>query len=287
MKNVFLIFILLSSGLAADAQKAVRKPQIGIVQDLEKDTLLVNAGYGYLVESISKWISPVNVTEEKFSENLNTFRNLKINLYAFNIFIPGELKLVGLEVNEPNILSYAETVFKRCQKAGVKMIIWGSGGARRVPDGFDPAKANEQFVSIARKVAALAKKYSIVLALENLNSTETNFITTATQAYEIVKKVDHPNFRLCVDIYHMLKEGESPQIIIKSKAYIVHCDIAEKENRTPPGVVGEDFRPYLKALRDIGYNGKIIIEGRWENVDTQARTSFHYLQKQIDEVYGN
>jgi hydroxypyruvate isomerase len=75
------------------------------------------------------------------------------------------------------------------------MIIWGSGGSRRLPDGVDHTKATEQFVSIAQKVAELAKKYSITLVLENLNSTETNFITTAHEAYLIVKKVDHPNFQ--------------------------------------------------------------------------------------------
>lgn len=286
MKTIFLILGLAFTFPTAIAQK---QPKIGVVQNLEYDSTLTDAGYSYLVESISKWISPRNVSEEKFEENLKTFKKLKTNLYAFNIFIPGELKLVGPDVHETEILSYSETVFSRCQKAGVKMIVWGSGGARRVPEGFDHAKATEQFVSIARKVADLARKYSITLALENLNSTETNFITTAHEAYLIVKKVDHPNFRLCVDIYHMLKEGESPTVILETKKYIIHCDIAEKENRTPPGVVGEDFRPYLKSLKEIGYTGLIVIEGRWDNdnLNAQARSAHQYLQKQISEVYGN
>src|SRR5690606_1142403 len=122
-------------------------------------------------------------------------------------------------------------------------------GSRHIPDGFDRAKAKDQFISIARKISAQAKRYDVVLALENLNSGETNFITTLGEAIEIAKKIDHPNFRVCVDIYHMLKEDEPASVILEGKGYLVHCDIAEKEGRTPPGVTKFDFKPYLSALK--------------------------------------
>jgi sugar phosphate isomerase/epimerase len=265
---------------------SAQKPEIGIAQGLEYDSVLYASGYQYIVESINKIISPRNVSEEQFAENLATLGKLKTKVYAVNLFIPGDLKLVGPEVNEQAILSYAEPVLLRCKQAGIKMVVWGSGGARRVPDGFDREKAKEQFAFIAQKISVIAKKHNIMLALENLNSTETNFITTAADALAMVKRVDHPNFRLCVDIYHMLKENETPEVIEAAGKYVVHCDIAEKENRTPPGVTGEDFKPYLKALKKIKYNGKIVIEGRWENVATQASPAYQYLQQQIDEVYG-
>jgi sugar phosphate isomerase/epimerase len=183
------------------------------------------------VESVGKCISPRKISEEQFRDNLEKFKKLQLPLYAVNIFMPGDLKLVGPAVNETEILSYAEEVFKRCNRAGVKRIIWGSGGARRVPDGFEKAKAKEQFISIASKVAVVAKKYEIDIALENLNHTETNFINTAEEALDVVKKVNRPNFRLCVDIYHMLKEGEPASVIEKTKGYLVYCEVAEKENR--------------------------------------------------------
>jgi sugar phosphate isomerase/epimerase len=265
---------------------SAQKPEIGIAQGLEHDSLLYNSGYLYIVESINKLISPRNVSEEQFTQNLATLRKLKTKVYAVNLFIPGDLKLVGPEVNEQAILSYAAQVLLRCKLAEIKMVVWGSGGARRVPDGFDREKAKEQFASIAQTIAVIAKKHNVMLALENLNSTETNFITTAADALAMVKRVNQPNFRLCVDIYHMLKENETPEVIEAAGKYVVHCDIAEKENRTPPGVTGEDFRPYLKALKKIKYNGKIVIEGRWENVATQASPAYQYLQQQIDEVYG-
>ncbi len=264
-----------------------KQPEIGIAENLKNDSLLAAAGYHFLVESISKLISPKSVSEEQFTKNVQQIKALKTSLYAVNVFMPGELKLVGPDVNEKAILTYAEDVFKRCNTINVNLIVWGSGGARRVPDGFDQAKAKEQFISIAGKVAELAKKYKITLALENLNSTETNFITTLAEALDVVKKVNHSHFRLCADIYHMLKENEPASVIEQTKKYLIHCDIAEKENRTPPGTKGDDFKPYLMALKKIDYHGKIILECRWDNLTLQARPALLYIQKEIDAVYNH
>ena len=285
MKYLFLLCFLTLQVKFTEAQNAIG-PAIGIVQNIENDSLLQRYGYRYLVESVGKLISPRTVTDEQFQSNVLKIKNLRVPMYAFNIFIPEELKIVGPDVNEAALLTYVDKVFQRCQAAGVNRIIWGSGGSRRVPEGFDRTKAKEQFVSMAKKIADKASRYNITLALENLNSTETNFITTVEEALDIVKKVDHKNLRLCVDIYHMLKEGEAPASILKTKGYVIYCEVAEKEGRTPPGVQGDDFRPYFSALKQVGYNDKIMIECRWENVAAQGEIAFQKLQTQIQDVYG-
>lgn len=285
MKSILLFCLIIFVVTSINAQKKIVAPEIGVVQDIENDSLLQAYGYRYLVESTAKLFSPRNVSGQQFQEHLQKIKKLCIPLFASNLFIPGDLKVVGPEVDEKSVLSYVEVVFQRGQAAGIEMIIWGSGGSRQVPDGFDPIKAKEQFVYMARKVAALAKEYNITLAFESLNSTEANFVNTVGEALEIVKIVDHGNFRLCVDIYHMSKEGESPLVIEQVKEYLVYCEIAEKENRTPPGVQGDDFTPYFTALKKIGYEGKIVLECRWENVVTQGASAYQTLRKQIDEVY--
>lgn len=286
MKHI-IPFILcaccISQGLA---QKKSEKPEIGIAQDFQNDSLLYSNGYRYLIESAAKCIYPSKVSDQQFQDNITAFKKLKVKIYAVNIFFPGDLKLVGPDVNEDAVLAHARAVLNRCREAGVNMMIWGSGGSRRVPDGFEYQKAKEQFIALAQKVSVIAKEYNIILALENLNHTETNFINTVEEAYEIVKKVNYPNFLLCVDIYHMLMEGEAPAVIEKTKDKLIHCDIAEKENRAPPGVKGDDFRPYLRMLRKVGYNGKIVLECRWGNLESQLVMAHTNLQKQIDEVYG-
>ncbi len=282
MKNIILncILLLLSATLLH-----AQTPDIGIARDMEEDSLLYASGYRHLVESIGKIMSPRSISDEQFETNLRTIKNLKTPLYAVNIFLPGELKTVGPNVDEEAILAYTARVFERCRQAGVGMVVWGSGGSRRVPEGFSREKAMEQFVAIAKKIAVQASEYGIRLTLENLNSSETNFLNLLSEVHEVVKRVDEPNFRICVDIYHMLRESEPASAIEKAGALITHCDIAEKEKRTPPGTMGDDLTPYLTALKKAGFQGKIILECRWDDFATQAPVAKKYLDEKLAEVY--
>lgn len=284
MTRMFLLSLslLILTTLHAQIQKT---PEIGIVQSMENDSLLRAAGYRHLVENTSKLLSPRTVSDEQFQLLLKTIRECRVPVIACNIFIPGDLKVVGTEVNEKAVLDYVAIVLQRAQKAGLKMIIWGSGGSRRIPDGFDPAKAREQFIAIAGKIAALAGKYNVILAVESLNSSETNFINTLREAFEIARAVNHKNLRLCADFYHMLREEESPDIIREAGDYIVYAELAEKKERTPPGVKGDDFRPYLTALKNIKYKGKIVIECRWKDLPSEAAPAYLELKKQVADVF--
>lgn len=279
-RSLWLVLVCLSTASLA------QRPEVGIVMDHNRDSLLYAAGYRDIVENLVKYFSPLTVDDPTFGKNLQSFSRLKTKIYALNIFMPGDMKLVGPQVNEEAIVSYARGAFARCQRAGIKLIVWGSGGARRVPEGFDAIVARSQFITIARKVAVVAKEYGITLALENLNSTETNFINTLADALKVVKEVNHPNFLLCADIYHMLMENEPPAVLEQTKKYLIHCDIAEREGRTAPGVHGQDFVPYLRALKKVGYRNAIILECRWNDIESEVRTGRAELIRQLDLVYG-
>ncbi len=285
MIRALLIYLFSVATALLQAQHNITVPEIGVVQNIENDSLLHLYGFRCVVESTNKILSPRNVSKQQFQDQLQIIKKLKVPLFACNLFIPGDLKVVGPNVDEKAVLSYVEIILQRAQEANLKMIIWGSGGSRGIPDGFDRTKAKEQFIAMAKKIAPLAAKYNIILAIENLNSTECNFITTVKEALEIVKAVDHKNLRLCIDLYHMAKEGETPDVIAATKKYVVYCEVAEKEGRTPPGVQGDDFTSYLSALKKINYTGKIVIECRWENIALQGENAYTTLRKQLDKVY--
>ncbi len=244
-------------------------------------------GYRYIEESINNSFSPRNVDELQFHKNLDAFRKSKLHLYSCNLFIPGSLKLVGPAVNELAVLGYVDTVFRRCKVAGVKLIVLGSGEARRIPAGYDSVRASKEFILLVRKISELAGAYGITIAIENLNYKETNFVNTLGQAIDIVKAVNTPSFRLTVDIYHMLMEDEPAEVIEQSAGLLVHCHIAEKTDRAFPGKAGVDFRPYFRAMKKVHYSGKIMIECRWGDFDKEAGVALQYLQRQMKEVWQN
>ncbi len=280
---VYLLIFSVCSLISLHAY-AQRLPTLGIVAPLEKDSLLYAAGFRLLGESVGKTISPA-LSEEAFEGKLKTIKQSKCKLYLCNVLFPSGIKITGPQVDEKRILTYVDSVFYRAKKADIPLIVLGSGGSRRLPEGYDAAQAKKEFTQLCRKMADVARKHGITIAIESLNSTETNFLNTLQEAAEIVKNVNHPSFRLNADIYHMMKENEPPQHIIDAAKLIVYAEIAEKEKRSFPGVAGEDFRPYLQALKTIGYKGPLVIEGKSENLDAEAPLAYEYLSKQLREVY--
>ena len=260
-------------------------PQLGIVAPLEQDSLVYASGFRMLGESVGRMLSP-SLSEEQFQQNLVRIKKARCKVLLCNIFFPGSIKIAGPVLDENRVLGYADTVFVRAKMAGIPFIILGSGGARRIPEGYDAEKAKKDFAILCRKLAKLADKYGIMIVLESLQSAETNFLITLKSAAEVVRMVDHPNFKLNADIFHMMREGESPQSIIDAADVLVYCEIAEKQKRSLPGVQGDDFKPYLKALRKANYKGYIFIEGNTNNPNDDIPLGFKYLTRQLEEVYA-
>ena len=260
-------------------------PQLGIIIPLEQDSLVYAAGFRMLGESVGRMLSP-NLTEEQFQLNLKRIKEAKCKVLLCNIFFPGTMKIAGPAVDANRVLGYADTVLSRGQRAGIGLIVLGSGGARRIPEGYDTKKAQADFAVLCKKLAVVAKKYNIMIALESLEIAETNFLISLDAAAEVVRAVNHPNFKLNADIFHMMREGESPQSIVDAADILVYCEIAEKEKRSLPGVKGDDFKPWLRALRKAKYKGHIFIEANTTNPDIDVPPSFKYLNRQLEEVYA-
>ena len=266
-------------------QKEETIPQVGVVSRLEQDSLVYASGFRMIGETVGRMLSP-SLSEEQFQQNIALIKNARCKVYLCNVFFPGTIKIAGPDVDENRVLSYADTVLLRAQKAGLSFIVLGSGGSRRIPEGYDAQKAKMDFIRLCTKLAVLAGKYQIIIALEGLQSSETNFLNSVKAAGEIVRGVNHPNFRLNADIFHMMRENESPQSIIDHADVLAHCEIAEKQTRSFPGVMGDDFKPYFRALRKANYPGKIFIEGNTSNPVNDLPQAFKYLTGQLKEVYA-
>ena len=163
----------------------------------------------------------------------------------------------------------------------MKHIVFGSGGSRSIPEGFSKDSAFIQFIRLCKDLGPIAAKYQVILVIEPLNTSEVNFINSVAEGAKIVEATNHPNIKLLADIYHMLRENESPDEIIKYGHLIKHAHVAENNGRAVPGTHNENLSSYYKAFKKIGYKGKISIEGRWENMELQGRKSIEVMRSQF------
>lgn len=275
-KQLLLLNIFLLSAVLIYAQ---RNP-LGMATALENDSLLYATGFRLIGTTVDNLISPA-IPDSVFARKIEAVGKLRCKVFMCNVLFPGRIKIAGPDVKEQEVLSYLESVLARAKKAGVSNLILGSGGARRLPEGYDKEKAKNDFIPLAKKMATLARRFDVTIILENLNHTETNFLNTLKDAADVVRMVDHPNLRLNADIYHMMMEDESPEEIVKAANLIVYCEIAEEEGRTLPGTQSQNSRPYLKALKKINFKGPVMIEGNSKDLAGDLPIAFSYLASEL------
>jgi len=272
--------IILPSVMCSNRKERLFLSDLGVCTRYSNNQLLKEAGFSYVEESVQSFLVPLD-DEEVFENNRSQMDLSDMLIPACNSFIPGKLKCVGPDAVPAEIITYAETAFRRAQKAGIGIIVFGSSGSRNIPDGFPRQEGVDQFIDTCKKIASIAEQYDVTIVLEPLNKGESNIVNSVAEGAEIVRSVDHKKFMLLADIFHMTMENEGPESIIRHGDLIRHTHIAENTGRAAPGTNGEDFTPYLKALKDIGYNGRMSVECRWDELSLQAAPALTELRRQI------
>ena len=244
---------------------------VGVTRGIKKALVLKEAGFDYLEGGVGAILVP-DKNDAEFEPLLAQIRALPLPVPVCNVFLPAALKIVGPDADHAAAAVYAQTALRRAGIAGIETIVFGSGGARRIPEGYDPARAREEFIAFAKRIAPGARKAGVRLALEPLNRKETNLINSVGEGAAVVDAVAHPAFCLHADIYHMLQEDEAPDAIDAAGDRIIHVHVAQRGTRLAPLPGGTDFRPYFAALKRIGYRGRVSIESNWpEGENAYAR----------------
>jgi len=240
-------------------------------------------GLDYLEVSVAPWLVPL-ADEDHFAARLAEARTSPVPVKAANSFLPGNLKSTGPDVDNDALDAYVRTVMRRARQMGIEIIVFGSGGSRRVPEGFEQAAAVEQIVGHLIRWGPMAEESGVTLAVEPLQKSDCNIITSVAEGAEICRRADHPNIRLLADTYHMAADADPPEAIAEAEGLIVHAHCAELQDRAPVGTHDEDLRPYFRALKAIGYQGGISIESSWKDRRQQAPAAMAALAKQIAEA---
>lgn len=235
--------------------------QFGICGGPELAGRAEKAGFDYFEWSVGGFLKP-REDEECFNRALEDVRRIGLPCPAVNVFLPADLKVTGPVVDPAALKAYVATACRRAQAAGVRVIVLGSGGARRIPDGFDRDQAWDQLLAFSHVLAPLAMTHGVTVAVEPLNVAECNVLNTVSECARLVRQVNHPAFRLLVDAYHLLRDGDSLEDIVANRDLLVHIHVATLPNRLAPGMEACDqLSAFFKTLARSGYDGRISIEG--------------------------
>ncbi|NDJ62113.1 MAG: sugar phosphate isomerase/epimerase, partial [Chloroflexi bacterium] len=124
-----------------------------------------------------------------------------------------------------------------------------------------------------KDLSAYAADKGAVLCLEPLNRFETSFVNLAEQAVEIVDRVDSPACKILLDTFHMnIEEKSIGDAIRLAGGRIGHFHTCEND-RGAPGSGHVPWAEVAQALKDVNYDGPLVIESFTSQVKTIARAA--------------
>jgi sugar phosphate isomerase/epimerase len=276
-----LVVFAVAAGLLALTHGSAqsRQMQVGFCTPLANIDAARSAGFDY-VELATSEIA--GLSDSAFEEAAAHLRQAGISTPAANLFLPATLKVTGPAIDPEQQLAYVRKAFARLARLGTQIVVFGSGPARMVPEGFPRARAFQQLVDFGRRIAPEARARGITVAVEPQRHEETNIINTAAEGLDLVNAIADPNFQLMIDFYHLASEKEDPAIVVRAGAHIRHLHTANPNGRVFPRVWEEyDYAPFFAALRQIGYDGRISVEASTKDLSADAPVAIALLRGAI------
>ena len=156
-------------------------------------------------------------------------------------------------------------------------------------DAVPPAEYKQQWKTVVKNLKTLCKyaqSKGKLIYMEPLNRFETDFINTCDQALKMVKDVGSPALKLHLDTFHMnIEEKNQAAAIRKAGKLLGHLHACGCDRGTP-GNDHIDWKGIAKALKDIRYDGDVVIESFTTDVKVIARAAaiWRKIEPTQDEI---
>jgi sugar phosphate isomerase/epimerase len=255
-----------------------KRMQFGICTAVEDGTVLKSFGWQYVEPSVQDLLQ--GTLEDAQWTGLGRVKAGGLPVYAANMLVPAALKITGPAADLAALQTYMTRVVARAALVGMRVLVFGSGGARMVPEGFSPAAAREQIVAFLQMAGPLAAAKDVTIAIEPLNKGECNILNTYGESVGVCRSVGHKNVRVLVDSYHLWLENEPLENVAAGADLLAHVHVADKDGRLAPGQSQTaDYVPLFKLLKKIKYGGGVSVEAKWPAMLTEAGGVLGYLKE--------
>ena len=245
---------------------------------MDEDILLLpRAGADYAETAFS---ALADLTPEQCWERSRQLAAEGVKVEVMNVMFPGSLRLTGEQADFSAVDRYLADTLEKAALFGVKRVVFGSGAARMVPDGFPKEQAFAQLTELcAEHIAPAFERRDMVCCIEPLNRGECNILNTCAEGFRLVRAVDRPGVKLLADLYHFDLEEEPLSSLADYRGSLAHAHIASAKNarRIPQEGDGEDYAAFLRALESAGC-GQVSLEGDMAGGMPQIASSLLYLR---------
>jgi D-psicose/D-tagatose/L-ribulose 3-epimerase len=140
--------------------------------------------------------------------------------------------------------------------AGINYSSW----PRRLAPNEDKRVLTDRAVEGVREAIKAAEDCGVIFCVEVVNRFEHFIMNTAAEGIAFAERVGSPNCKVLLDTFHMnIEEDSLSGSILEAGMWLGHFHIGET-NRRPPGRGRIPWGEVFGALRQINYQGGIVME---------------------------
>jgi protein FrlC len=191
---------------------------------------------------------------------------------------PGNNAASPLAEERRTTLDHYKEVVDLAADLGASLVLYIAGwlvfGTTR-EEGF--RHSTECLAQVARHAAARG----VTIVVEP-TSADSNLIETADDALELMRAAGQPNVKVMFDTYHVMYRNEVSSDYVHAMApHLAHIHCADTD-RLAPGDGEVNWRGFLQAVKDVGYDGYLTMEIGFNNrrgdPDSYAYRALSYLK---------
>ncbi len=182
----------------------------------------------------------------------------------------------GSAADQATAMTYCKTLLDQMVLLGCPSLIGPVYSVVGRADAEEPSAQKTQWSLVVKNLKVLAKYAEVrgrQICVEPLNRFETDFLNTCDQGLKLIRDVGSKAVKLHLDTFHMnIEEKQQAAAIIKAGKLLGHFHACGSDRGTPGGD-HIDWKPIAKALKQIRYDGDVVIESFTTDVKVIARAA--------------
>jgi D-psicose/D-tagatose/L-ribulose 3-epimerase len=197
-----------------------------------------------------------------------------IGILVCGVFGPERNLSSANQSERQNAENYLQWCIEAAAELGSPVVtgpMYSAVGKPRLEDAAAREAEWDRAVAGLQKFGDYAESLNVRLAFEPLNRFETDMVNIVEQGLALIEAVDSPAVGLHLDTFHMhLEEKDSAAAIRLAGPRIYHFHAAEND-RGVPGTGQVNWAAVGDALKDVDYQGAVVIESFTPEVASIAR----------------
>jgi D-psicose/D-tagatose/L-ribulose 3-epimerase len=225
--------------------------------------LLNEAGVDSIDIAPGRYFSdPVRAAAVEIDALRRAWNDAGVEIFGLQALLFGTqgLNVFGSQESQEAMLMHLDGVCRLGAALGARRLVFGSP-RNRDATGWESEAARHHAVEFFARLGDVAARHEVVVCLEpNPRRYQCNFMTTTTEAADIVRAVGRPEIGLQFDTGTLLVNGEDAAVTLAAHGPLVRHVHASEPDLAPLGSLDTDHASYGRAIRSALGDAMITIE---------------------------